>query len=253
LCNALGKACANISEATGSGFTLSPADIGKTLDVVVTATNAAGSASATTSVTSLIKGILPKNTALPSITGSLVDGQSLNAATGTWSGSQPISYAYQWQLCNSSGGACGNISEALGSALKLSSVDVGSTLRVIVTATNAAGSVSSTSVATGLIAALLPSNTVLPTITGLLKSGQLLSATTGSWSGSTPMSFGYQWQLCNVLGSGCANIAKATGSTFLLGLLDVGLPLRVVVTATNAAGSVAANSNTTGLIEGLGL
>ena len=53
---------------------------------------------------------------------------------------------------------------------------------MIITATNTAGSTQATSTPTSLITALLPTNTELPTITGLLKDGQLLSATTGTWT-----------------------------------------------------------------------
>jgi hypothetical protein len=124
-------------------------------------------------------------------------------------------------------------------------------LRVIVTATNGAGSVSATSAATSVVSALLPSNTVLPSISGLLKVGQLLTALTGTWTGTPPIAYGYQWELCNLLGKECAPIAKATGATYLLSLLDVALPLRVTVTASNAAGSVPATSAVTGLVEAL--
>ncbi len=251
LCNALGKSCSDISEATGASLKLTTADIGSTLDVIVKATNVAGSSSVTSSVTGLIEGILPSNTVLPSISGLLQEGQLLSVGTGTWSGTQPISYSYQWQLCNALGKSCSDISEATGSSLKLVVGDIGDTVDVIVKATNVAGSTSVTSSVTGLIEGILPSNTVLPSITGLLKDGQLLTASTGMWSGTTPITYSYQWQLCNLLGKECANIAKATGSTYLLGLLDVGLPMRVVVTATNVAGSTPATSNATGLIEGL--
>jgi hypothetical protein len=251
LCNAFGKACANISEATGSSLKLSPGDIGGTLDVVVKATNVAGSTSVTTAVTGLIDGILPSNAGLPSISGLLQEGQLLSVGTGTWSGTTPISYSYQWQLCNAIGKECKNISEATGSGLKLLPSFIGSTLDVVVKATNVAGSSSVTTSVTGLIEGILPSNTVLPSISGLLKVGQLLSASAGTWSGTTPISYTYQWQLCNLGGGDCGNIAKATNSTFLLSLLDLGLPLRVAVTATNVAGSTSATSNATGLIEGL--
>jgi hypothetical protein len=251
LCNALGKECEDISEATGASLKLLPSFIGGTLDVVVKATNVAGSTSVTTPVSGLIAGFLPSNTSLPSISGLLQEGQLLSVAAGSWSGTAPISYSYQWQLCNALGKACANISEATGSSLKLSLGDIGDTLDVVVKATNVAGSTSVTTPVTGLIEGILPSNTVLPSIAGLLKDGQLLTANTGTWSGTTPISYGYQWQLCNLLGKECANIAKATGSTYLLGLLDIGLPLRVVVTATNVAGSTSAPSNVTGLIEGL--
>jgi hypothetical protein len=250
LCNALGKACSTISEATGSSLKLTTADIGSTLDVIVKATNVAGSSSVTSSVTSLIEGILPSNTVLPAVSGLLQEGQLLSVGTGSWSGTEPITYSYQWQLCNALGKSCSNISEATGSSLKLVVGD-GDTVDVIVKATNVAGSSSVTTSVTGLIEGVRPANMVLPSITGLLKDGQLLTASTGTWSGTTPISYSYQWQLCNLLGKECANIAKATGSTYLLGLLDVGLPLRVVVTATNVAGSIPATSNATGLIEGL--
>jgi hypothetical protein len=78
-----------------------------------------------------------------------------------------------------------------------------------------------------------------------------LTAATGTWTGSAPITYGYQWQLCNLLGEACNNIGGATSSTFLLSVLDLGLPVRVVVTATNAAGSVPKPSEASGLIKSL--
>jgi hypothetical protein len=251
LCNALGKACEEIKGAKGTSLPLGVGDIGKTLDVVVTATNSAGSTSVTTAATELVAGILPKNSTLPSISGMLQEGQLLNVTPGSWSGSEPISYEYQWQLCNALGKACEEIKGATGTSLKLAVGDIGKTLEVVVTAKNVAGSSAVTSSVTGLIEGILPKNTSLPTIGGLLKSGQLLSASPGSWTGSEPIEYTYQWQLCGVLGNSCANIAKATSSSFLLGLLDVGNTLRVIVTASNVAGSTAADSAVSGLIAGL--
>jgi hypothetical protein len=77
----------------------------------------------------------------------------------------------------------------------------------------------------------------------------LLHASTGSWSGTTPISYGYQWQSC-LLGS-CQNVAKAVESVLKPELADIGLAFRVIVTATNAAGSVSTDSGVTGLLEGL--
>ena len=64
-----------------------------TVEVVVTATNAAGSTSATSSPTSVVEGLLPSNTKAPSILGNLLEGQVLSAEPGSWSGTEPISYA----------------------------------------------------------------------------------------------------------------------------------------------------------------
>jgi hypothetical protein len=213
--------------------------------VIVKASNAAGSTPATSAATALIAALLPSNSALPSISGTAKDGQLLTAATGTWSGTAPISYGYQWQTCNAAGEACKNVSEALASTLKLAPPNVGSTMRVVVTATNAAGSTPATSAATSLVAAIPLTNTALPTITGLLKLGQVLTAGTGTWTG-TPPTFTYQWQSCVPLKE-CKDIPGATKPTLTLeGLLN--LAVKVVVTATNAAGSVPASSGITGLI-----
>src|SRR6185312_1522261 len=81
----------------------------------------------------------PANTALPVISGSAVEGQALEASTGTWSG-LPSSFAYAWQRCSAGGTECGAISGATASRYTLVAADVGHTLRVVVTATGAGGS-----------------------------------------------------------------------------------------------------------------
>ena len=237
MCNPLGEGCVEIEGATGASLKLSSGDIGGTLNVVVTATNAAGSTSVTSSLTGLIEGLLPVNNLLPSISGLLAEGQLLSVVTGSWSGTGPIAYSYQWQLCNQLGEACREISGATGSTLKLLTGYLGGTLDVVVTATNVAGSTSVTTPVTGLIEGLAPVNDVLPRITGLLKEGGLLSVGTGSWSGTEPLSYSYQWQLCDALGKSCSNISEATGSSLKLSSLDIGKTLDVVVKATNVAGS----------------
>jgi hypothetical protein len=75
-------------------------------------------------------------------------GQTLTASPGTWSGSTPISYTYQWQRCDSTGGKCAAVSGATGVTYVVSSADAGSTLRVSVTATNSVGSATAASAPT---------------------------------------------------------------------------------------------------------
>jgi hypothetical protein len=93
----------------------------------------------------------PSWTSSPTISGTAQQGQTLSASTGTWSGTQPLTYAYQWRRCDSSGGSCSAISAATGSAYALAQADVGSTLRVAVTAGNTAGSATTTSGATAVV------------------------------------------------------------------------------------------------------
>ena len=136
----------------------------------------------------------PVNTAPPTINGSAQQGSTLTATAGSWSGS-PSSFGYQWQRCDTSGSACNDIATATSSAYVLQGADVGATLRVTVTAANAAGSASAESGHTGTVAGTLsaPVNTNLPTIDGTSQEGESLTATQGDWSGS-PSSFGYQWR-----------------------------------------------------------
>jgi sugar lactone lactonase YvrE len=250
-CNSAGEGCSNISGATSSSYTLGPSNVGSTLDVIVTAKNAIGSTNATSPITGVVAAIPPSNTAAPAITGTARDGQTLTASTGTWTGTPPISYAYQWQSCNSVGKGCANVAGATDSTYLLGHGDVGSTLRVVVTASNAGGSASSTSAATAVVAALAPSNTAAPAITGTARDGQTLTASTGTWTGTPPLSYAYQWQSCNGAGESCSNISGATSSTYLLGHGDVGSTLRVVVTASNAGGSAAGTSAATGVVAAL--
>ena len=193
----------------------------------------------------------PHNIALPSISGTTTEGDTLTASNGTWEGN-PTSYAYQWQDCNTSGASCTKISGATTSTHKLTTSDVGHTLTVVVTATNAGGSTPATSPATAKVAAK-PSrpaalkNTALPAIAGTAIEGDTLTASNGNWEGS-PTAYAYQWQDCISRTTGCTAIDGATASTYELTANDVGLAIRVVVTATNEDGSTSATSRATALV-----
>ncbi len=138
LCDSAGEACKDISGAAGTTLKLLSGMTGSTVRVLVTATNSGGSTEAVSATTSVIDAVLPSNISLPSISGILTDGQSLSTAVGEWSGTSPISYAYQWQECDSKGEGCKDIGGETGSVLNLVSSLVGNTLRVAVTATNSA-------------------------------------------------------------------------------------------------------------------
>jgi subtilisin family serine protease len=84
----------------------------------------------------------PANTALPVVSGTAQEGQTLSASTGSWTNS-PTGYAYQWLRCVS--GSCSSVAGATGSSYHVVSADVGDTLEVAVTATNGGGSAVATS------------------------------------------------------------------------------------------------------------
>jgi hypothetical protein len=143
--------CAKIVGATASSYTLQPADVGNTVQSVVTASNAGGAVHAYSAQTATVAGAgsPPANSAAPVVTGTAQQGQVLTTSNGTWSGS-PTSYAYQWQRCSS---ACSNISGATASSYTLQATDVGDTVLSVVTATNSTGSASADSTQTGTVVA----------------------------------------------------------------------------------------------------
>jgi hypothetical protein len=197
----------------------------------------------------------PSITSAPSISGTALSGQTLTANPGAWSGTA-LSFSYQWQRCDSSGGGCANVAGATSTTDALGAADVGYTIRVVVTATNKNGAASASSAPTALVAAppsapppvVPPSPTGSPTISGTAQQGQTLTASSGSWSGTTPLTYAYQWQRCSSTGGSCAAVSGAIAQTYLLGSADVGATLRVAVTASNSAGSATATSGATAVV-----
>jgi sugar lactone lactonase YvrE len=246
-CNSSGESCTNISGATGTAYTLDSSDVGDTVRSVVSAKNSAGSTSATSEPSAVVVG-LPVVTSAPSISGTATAGQTLTASTGAWTGTTPISYTYQWKSCNEHGEDCADIMGATESKYELGTGDVGTTLRVVATADNAVGSASSTSEATAVVAPLSPSNTVAPSISGVAQYDETLTASTGTWVGTPTLAYTYQWLRCNESGGECADIAGATSGSYVLSHADVGMKVKVDVTATNTGGSAGAYSGLTAVV-----
>jgi hypothetical protein len=150
-----GVNCTGISGATGKAYVARAADVGHRLRVRVTATNAEGSLTATSNATEVVRSASvagpPRNTTPPTISGSPQVGQTLTAASGTWAGAQPQTYAYHWRRCDATGGSCSDISGATAKTYTLTTADTGTTLRVRLTARNNRGSSSSTSAPTAVV------------------------------------------------------------------------------------------------------
>ena len=152
-CDEEGEECANISGATSSTYKLVEGDIDSTLRVVVTGENTLGTASMISEQTEIVGTAgPPANTDRPAIEGSAEQGEQLVADNGTWSGSRPLSYYYRWERCNSAGESCTAIEGATKPSYTVVSGDVGSTLRVKVTATNSLGSAGAVSIQTIVVA-----------------------------------------------------------------------------------------------------
>ena len=123
----------------------------------------------------------PANTSPPTITGTAANGQTLSAATGSWSGTTPISFAFRWRRCDTAGANCENISGATNATYVVQSADVGKRLRARVTATNGEGAALSDSDATSVVAASgMPKFNAEPRVSGSTVVGQRLSTTNGA-------------------------------------------------------------------------
>jgi hypothetical protein len=109
------------------------------------------------------------------------------------------------------------------------------------------GQAFATLAASHIATALVPTGIAPPAISGTAAQGQTLTATTGTWEGAAT-SFTYQWQRCDPAGANCADIAGATGVTYLVTAADAGATLRVNVTATGRFGSATAPSLVTAAV-----
>jgi Bacterial Ig-like domain (group 3) len=229
--------CAAISGATGATYKVTAADVGKTIEVAETGKATDGSTtvdSAPTAVVTATGG--PASVSPPMIAGAAQEGSVLTLTQGTWTPT-PTSITDQWQRCNAQGTACADV--AGSSTYTLTSADVGSTLRVVETATDTGGTTTKDSAVTAVIVIPppgAPQDVTPPTVSGPAEAGQTLVASPGAWTGS-PTSFAYQWERCG--GSTCAAIPGASGQAYTAGAGDVGQAIAVLVTAANPGGSSA--------------
>src|SRR5581483_8167204 len=233
-------------------YTAAPADVGHTLRVKVTATNLAGKGEAESEPTETVAGVAPSNTLAPSVLGLDITGQTLTANEGVWSGTEPITYSFQWQRCSKAGTECADIAEQTGTSYVLRNEDAGHTIRVLVTAKNVAGAVEKESATTLEVTGVGPSNTEAPSISGTATAGQLLTASSGKWSGTEPIVFEYEWLRCNIAGASCTQAAAPSVlATYSVAAADVGHTLRVKVLAKNIAGKGEAESEKTETVKGV--
>ncbi len=89
-------------------------------------------------------------------------------------------------------------------------------------------------------------NTEAPKITGTPRVGVRLTASNGAWSGSSPVSYSYQWENCT---RECKPIPGATSANYTPQGREGETFLAVSVEATNGGGSATAKSEATAYVE----
>lgn len=156
-CNPVGElaSCVQIPGATSATYTPTVQDIGFSIRVWITAANPQGSDSGITNHTFPIvdkQHFAPTAAPGPAIAGAAAIGHQLTANVGVYKGDAPISSTFTWQRCDATGAACHVIPKATKVVYFPTDVDVGYTLRLVVTASNAYGQLVAKSDPTGAIA-----------------------------------------------------------------------------------------------------
>src|SRR5437879_6020837 len=198
--------------ATSQTYAPVAADVGHRLAVQELASNEGGTSSpATSSATAAVTPPTPTSIEPPMITGTAQQGQTLTEHEGTWT-NEPTSFSYQWLQCASKGTNCSPIVGATARTYVPVAADVGHTIKVQESATNAGGT-STPATSTSATAVVIPAPPVSvspPTIAGIAQQGQTLTEAHGEWE-NNPTSFTYQWLQCGSKGATCSVIAGATG------------------------------------------
>ncbi len=196
----------------------------------------------------------PVNDTVPVINDTTpTDGQTISTTTGNWSGGVD-EYNYQWQA--SADGTTGWTNVGTDSAFYTVS---GCTqfIRVVVTAVNVDGSTDATSLVTSAVECVDPTpgtatiDDTTPEVT------QTLTGSTSGWTGSTPITYSYQWQYST--DSTCTYFTNASpdpGDSTTITLPENTPPwnrcVRLVVTATGPDGGTGtATSVPTAPVDGL--
>jgi hypothetical protein len=92
----------------------------------------------------------PIDVSPPTATGTAQQGQTLTAAPGTWTAAD-AAFTYQWQHCDGAGANCVDVPGATAQTYAVTPADVGTTLHVVVKATNRFGSATAPSGATAVV------------------------------------------------------------------------------------------------------
>ncbi|HVP01036.1 MAG TPA: hypothetical protein VMT10_00595, partial [Solirubrobacteraceae bacterium] len=198
------------------------------LSCQVTATNAGGSAQATSAAVSVPQA--PANSVAPSVTGSPTSGSTLTCAPGTWTGVPAPTLTYQWLRDGNA------ITGQTTTTYVIADPDAAHALSCQVTATNAGGSLQKTSNAVN-VPAVAPTNSVAPSVSGSTTSGSTLTCDPGKWDGFNTPTLTIAW-----LRDGNA-ITGQTTTTYVIADPDAAHALSCQVTATNTAGSLQKTSN----------
>ena len=231
----------DIENAASSTYTLSDADVGKTIRVRVSFTDDRGYEETLTSATTTAVQPRPNSpaTGAPTIIGKSETGETLTADTSGITdadGLTNVSYSYQW-IAND-GTTDTDIENATAATYTLVTADEGKTIKVKVSFTDDANnSETLTSAATPPVTRPNTPATGAPTISGTAQVGETLTADVSGIAdadGLSSVSYSYQWIANDA--STDTDISGQTGSTYTLVSTNVGKTIKLRVGFTDDRG-----------------
>lgn len=203
---------------------------GDSVDVLVTARNQAGSLAVTTNNIIVNFGEAPFMLSPPSIYGTPSLGGIMHLVQGDYGGDVPMTIAVQWRRNGV------DIPGATSSPYTVTEDDLGQSLDCRVRVTNgiASSDFYTNNQIMGYGSPIIIYN---PSISGQVEVGATLSVTQGTYVGDAPMTITRNWQRNG------ANIAGATGTTYVVQTDDLGTSITCLETISNPLGTVTASSN----------
>jgi alpha-tubulin suppressor-like RCC1 family protein len=221
-----------LNQAGSGTITVNGLSQGTAYIFTVTATNSAGTGSASGTSNSITTFATPVNSDAPVVSGTANFGQTLSCTTGIWTGTATITYAYQWQRNGS------NISSATSSTYTLVQADVGNPIRCVVTGTNSYGSSSANSNSTAAVSAIAPDAPTIGTATTVTKTSATVTFTApASNGGATITTYTATSSPGNITGT----LSQSGSGTITVTGLTAGTNYTFTVTATNSAGTSSAS------------
>jgi len=223
----------NITGATASTYTLSAAEVGKTITVKVSYTDGFNTVESKTSAPTAV--VIPNSlpTGNVTITGTAAQNETLTASNTLVDLDGMGTVSYQWMADNV------DIIDATASTLVLTQAQVGKAITLKASYTDGFGADESmTSTATAAVANVNDSPTGTVTITGTATQNQTLTAanTLADLDGMDLVS--YQWM------ANGADISGATSSTLVLGQDQVGKTITVKASYTDKLGTAESMTST---------
>lgn len=242
-CDASGGSCAYYD--TANTLDVTPVLLGRRLRVTARGTSSGGSATISSAIGPVIVGA-PAFLSVPTLSGVAHSGSSLGVNL-SMQGTAPISSEVEWHRCDAAGAACQATPERTGSSALLGAIDIGSTIRIHVTLTNAHGSQDAWS-SPVLVTGDPPAFVAVGSIQGDAVVGQALRA--GGWVWRDAAWTTVQWQRCSSAASiDCTDIPGASSIDYVTTVVDRGSYLLAVQTAGNGAGSRSGRTTTMGPIR----